>query len=128
MGDVSSNGQGYWMTALLLTAASDPRGVLASCELLRGSFCSVVAWPRSLFASADAAGATVDIYTSSCTPLVQLSSGLNVPNHSGHARNSLPVFSLPIKGAALCHVVFALLFHGNSINLCLRIVLFLFLN
>ena len=85
------------MAALLPTRGARPRSVLA--KLLQGSFCSAVAWPRSLFASADAAGATVDIHTSSGTPLVQLSSDLSVRNHSGHACNSLPTFGLPVKGA-----------------------------
>ena len=60
--------------------------------------CSAITWPRSLFTSADAAGATVDIHTSSCTPLVQLSSDPSVTNRSGPASNSLPTFGLPI-----CH-------------------------
>ena len=54
------------------------------------AFCSGFTWPRSLFISVDAAGATVDIHPSSCTRLVQLRLDLSVPNHSSHERNSLP--------------------------------------
>ena len=62
------------------TAASYAAG--RACKLFQGSFFSAVMWPRNLFASVDATGPTVDIHTSSCTPLVQLGSNLGVPNHS----------------------------------------------
>ena len=84
----------------IATAASD--AARCACKRLQGSFCSAVTWPRSLFAFVDAAGATIDTHTSSFTPLVQLSSDLGVPNHSGCARNILSTFSMPIKGATLC--------------------------
>ena len=45
--------------------ASDAAG--HARKLLQGSFSSVVTWPRSLLASVDAAGATVDIHSSSGT-------------------------------------------------------------
>ena len=83
------------MAVLVLTAANDV--ARRSCKLLPGNLCSTCTWLRSLFTSADAAGATVDIHTSSCTPLVQLSSDLSVPNHSGHARHRLPTFCSPIR-------------------------------
>ena len=56
------------------TAVSDAAGHV--CKLSQGSFCSAVTWPRSL--------------------LVQLGSDLSVPNHSGQACNSLPMFDLPV--------------------------------
>ena len=80
-----------------------PEGCL---QAVAGKLLQPVMWPRSLFTSADAAGATVDIRTLSCAPLVQLNSDLSVPNHSRYARNRLPTFGLPIKGAALCHSIF----------------------
>ena len=46
------------------TAVSDVAADDAAADLLQGSFCSAVTWPRSLFASVDASGATVDIHTS----------------------------------------------------------------
>ena len=69
-----------------------------ACKLLHGKICSAVTWPRSPFASVDAAGATVKFHTSSCTPLVQLSLDLSVPNHSEHGRNSFPHFLLANQG------------------------------
>jgi len=97
------------MAALpLLQAALTP-----ACKLWQGSFCSAVMWHRSLFASMYAAGATVDNNTPSFTPLDQLSSDLTVPNHPRQARNSLPTFGLPIKGATLCH---SNLFSGAGIR------------
>ena len=66
------------------TAASDTHR--EARLLLQGSFCIAVVWPRSLFASVDAVGAT------SCHLLVPLSSDLSMPHHSGHARNGLPTF------------------------------------
>ena len=77
------------------TAVSD--AVRHACKLLQGSFCSAATWLRSLFASVDVAGTTADIYTSSCTPLGQLSLDLSVLNHSGRARNSLSTFGSPIR-------------------------------
>ena len=82
-------------------AASDATG--RARKRLQGSSCSEVTWPRSLCASVDTTSAAVDIQTSSYTPLVKLSLDLNVANHSGHVRNSLPTFGLPVKGAALGH-------------------------
>ena len=79
---------------------------LNGCVAIVGKLKSPVTWPRSLFASVDAAGAAEDIHTSSCTPLVQLSLDVNAQNHSGHTLNSLPTFGFPIKGAALCHNIF----------------------
>ena len=76
VGGIAPNGLGGWMAGL----RSRKRRREACLQLLQGSFCSAVTWPRSLFASVDA----VDIHTSSCTPLVQLGSVLSVPNHSGH--------------------------------------------
>ena len=51
-------------------AATASNAARRACKLLRGSFCRAVTWPRSLSVSLDAAGATLDIHTSSCTPLV----------------------------------------------------------
>ena len=48
----------------------------------------------------DAAGASVDIHTLSCTPLIQPSSNLSVPNHSWYARNSFPTTPRPVPRAA----------------------------
>ena len=68
--------------------------VSCACKLLQGSFCSAIAWSRSLFVFVDAAGSTADI---------QHLVAHQVQNDSGHARNSLPTFGLPLKGAILCH-------------------------
>ena len=70
MGNVASNMR--LLCGCVAIAASDTMGCV--CKLLQVSFCSAVTWPSSFFASVDAAGATVDIRTSSCTPLVQFSS------------------------------------------------------
>ena len=53
-------------------AAAASAVVKRACELLQKSFYSAVTWPRSLFASVEAAGATADIHTSNCTPLASI--------------------------------------------------------
>ena len=102
VGGVVSNGRGCWVAASLPLRAT-PRGVHATCKRWQGSFFSAVTWTRSLFSTVNAAGVNVDIRTSSCTSLVQLSSDPSVHSHSRHACNSFPTFGLSIKGAALCH-------------------------
>ena len=64
MGDVASNGGGCWILVLL--------------QLHRA--CS----GASSLLSMQQAQVTVDIQTSNCTPLVQLSLDLSVPNHFEH--------------------------------------------
>ena len=95
---------------LVAAAASDATG--RACKWFWGSSCSKVTWPRSLFASVDAAGATVDVHASSCAPLTQLSSDLNTPNHCDceYVLNSSPVFGLPIEVTALCHSTLVFIF------------------
>ena len=90
------------LVGCVATAVSDAGACL---QAVAGKLLQRCPWPRSLFAFVDAAGVFVDIHTSSCTPLVQLSSDLSVPNYSGHVRNSLPTFGLPLKGQVLCHSI-----------------------
>ena len=54
-------------------------------------FCHAVRWPGSPFASAEAAGATVDMHASSGTPLVPLGPDLSVPNYDTLDENRSPV-------------------------------------
>ena len=78
---------GYYQTeeavdGCVATAASERRHG-ACLQAVAGKIlqrCHVATEPLRF--SRNAAGTTVDIHTSSCTPLVQLNSDLHVPNHS----------------------------------------------
>ena len=85
------------LNCCVATAASD--AARCACKLLQGSFCSAVMCHRNLFASVDAAGATVDIHTLSCTLLVQVNWNLSVLTKSLWTRTKqFPHFWLANQG------------------------------